>query len=196
MQEETSLKIFSEIRTIHWRKCQYLEIDIGDALVTLFHSESFVRFNENIRGAGIFIQSTSPTNQHMIEFSQLMRPKSLSGPCNGSPSFFGYARQDRKDQTLFITSKLVANLLVLWQNVFLHGSAAQQIQGFFDAPLITCTHPRLFEDLKNRDPDNMTIFSPRRGGMKMAALFGRLGCRLVLSPSEGRVPPVEAMNGR
>ena len=58
MQEETSLKIFSgnSNNPLAREICQYLEMDIGDALVTTFpDSESFVRFNENIRGAGVFL---------------------------------------------------------------------------------------------------------------------------------------------
>ena len=63
MQEETSLKIFSgnSNNPLAREICQYLEIDIGDALVTTFpDSESFVRFNENIRGADVYFLSNRP----------------------------------------------------------------------------------------------------------------------------------------
>jgi ribose-phosphate pyrophosphokinase len=89
--------------------------------------------------------------------------------------FYGYARQDRKDQPRVpITSKLVANLLVSAGasrilTVDLH---AQQIQGFFDIPVDHLyASPVMFEYLKNIDCENLTLFSPDVGGMKMASAY-------------------------
>ena len=89
--------------------------------------------------------------------------------------FFGYARQDRKDQPRVpITSKLVANLLVAAgvNRILTMDLHAQQIQGFFDIPVDHLyASPVFFDELKSRDVSNMTIFSPDVGGMKMANAY-------------------------
>mgnify|MGYP000730879374 FL=1 len=122
--------------------CDYLGVPLGDATVNSFpDGESFVRIEENIRGMDVFIiQSTSnPANQNLMElFIMIDAAKRASASrITAVIPFYGYARQDRKDQPRVpITSKLVANLLVSAGasrilTVDLH---AQQIQGFFDIP--------------------------------------------------------------
>ena len=89
--------------------------------------------------------------------------------------FYGYARQDRKDQPRVpITSKLVANLLVSagTDRVITVDLHAQQIQGFFDIPVDHLyASPVLFQSLKDIDTKNLTLFSPDVGGMKMASAY-------------------------
>ncbi len=89
--------------------------------------------------------------------------------------FYGYARQDRKDQPRVpITSKLVANLLVSagTDRVLTVDLHAQQIQGFFDIPVDHLyASPVLFQYLKDIDTKNLTLFSPDVGGMKMASAY-------------------------
>ena len=97
--------------------------------------------------------------------------------------FFGYARQDRKDQPRVpITSKLIANLLVAAgaNRVLTMDLHAQQIQGFFDIPVDHLyASPVFFEYMRNRNTENMTIFTPDVGGMKMANAYAEvLGCPL------------------
>ena len=92
--------------------------------------------------------------------------------------FYGYARQDRKDQPRVpITSKLVANLLVSSgaNRVLTVDLHAQQIQGFFDIPVDHLyASPVLFEYLKDIDTKNLTLFSPDVGGMKMASAYANM----------------------
>ena len=92
--------------------------------------------------------------------------------------FYGYARQDRKDQPRVpITSKLVANLLVSAgaNRVLTVDLHAQQIQGFFDIPVDHLyASPVLFEYLKDIDTSNLTLFSPDIGGMKMASAYANM----------------------
>jgi ribose-phosphate pyrophosphokinase len=172
MHNGTNLKIFSGNSNIPLAKeiCSYLDLEIGDALVTSFpDSESFVRYNENIRGMDVFLlQSTNSPANHNIT---VVIP------------FFGYARQDRKDQPRVpITSKLIANLLVAAgaNRVLTMDLHAQQIQGFFDIPVDHLyASPVFFDYLRNRNTQNMTIFTPDVGGMKMASAYAEvLGCPL------------------
>ena len=72
MQNGTSLKVFSGTSNepLAQEICNYLETPLGDVLVTSFpDNESFVRYNENIRGADVFlVQSTSsPANHNVME---------------------------------------------------------------------------------------------------------------------------------
>ena len=72
MQNSTSLKIFSgnSNKPLAQEICNYLGVPLGDALVTSFpDSESFVRFNDNMRGTDVFLfQSTSsPANHNVME---------------------------------------------------------------------------------------------------------------------------------
>ena len=207
MQKETSLKIFSgnSNQPLAREICQYLDMSMGDALVTTFpDSESFVRYNENIRGADVFlVQSTSPpANQHIMELLIMIdaAKRASAARVTAVIPFFGYARQDRKDQPRVpITSKLVANLLVAAgaNRVLTMDLHAQQIQGFFDIPVDHLyASPVFFEDLKNRDPGNMTIFSPDVGGMKMASAYSDvLGCPLgFVAKRRTGASTVEAMN--
>ena len=120
MQNAPSLKIFSGNSNLPLAKeiCTYLDIELGDALVTSFpDSESFVRYNENIRGMDVFLlQSTnSPANHNIMELLIMVDAARRASAARISVviPFFGYARQDRKDQPRVpITSKLIANLLV------------------------------------------------------------------------------------
>lgn len=160
--------------------CDYLGVPLGDATVNSFpDGESFVRIEENIRGMDVFIiQSTcNPANQNLMElFIMIDAAKRASASrITAVIPFYGYARQDRKDQPRVpITSKLVANLLVSAGasrilTVDLH---AQQIQGFFDIPVDHLyASPVMFEHLKSIDCENLTLFSPDVGGMKMASAY-------------------------
>ena len=114
--------------------------------------------------------------------------------------FFGYARQDRKDQPRVpITSKLVANLLVAAgvNRVLTMDLHAQQIQGFFDIPVDHLyASPVFFEYLSQRNTNELTIFSPDVGGMKMANAYAEvLGCPLgFVAKRRTGASTVEAMN--
>jgi ribose-phosphate pyrophosphokinase len=114
--------------------------------------------------------------------------------------FFGYARQDRKDQPRVpITSKLVANLLVAAgaNRILTMDLHAQQIQGFFDIPVDHLyASPVFFDALKEENTDNLTVFSPDVGGLKMANAYAEmLGCPLgFVAKRRTGATTVEAMN--
>jgi ribose-phosphate pyrophosphokinase len=185
--------------------CDYLEVPLGDAVVTSFpDNESFVRYNENIRGMDVFlVQSTcSPANHNVMELLIMIDAarRASAARVTAVLPFFGYSRQDRKDQPRVpITSKLVANLLVAAgaNRILTMDLHAQQIQGFFDIPVDHLyASPVFFEDLKSRDSDNMTIFSPDVGGMKMASAYAEvLGCPIgFVAKRRTGASTVEAMN--
>ena len=207
MQNGTSLKIFSgnSNKPLAQEICNYLSVPLGDALVTSFpDSESFVHFNENIRGTDVFlVQSTSsPANHNVMELLIMIdaAKRASAARVTAVLPFFGYARQDRKDQPRVpITSKLVVNLLVAAgvNRILTMDLHAQQIQGFFDIPVDHLyASPVFFEDLRSRETENLTIFSPDVGGMKMANAYAEvLGCPLgFVAKRRTGASTVEAMN--
>src|SRR5258708_20742775 len=98
--------------------CQKINVPLGKATVTSFpDGESFVKIDENIRGHDVYIiQSTCPrTNHHLMELLIMIDAarRASAQRITAVLPFYGYARQDRKDQPRVpITAKLVANLLV------------------------------------------------------------------------------------
>jgi ribose-phosphate pyrophosphokinase len=207
MENGKKLKIFTgnSNKPLAQEICDYLEAPLGDATVTSFpDDESFVRFNENIRGMDVFlVQSTcSPANHNVMELLIMMdaAKRASAARVTAVLPFFGYSRQDRKDQPRVpITSKLVANLLVAAgaNRILTMDLHAQQIQGFFDIPVDHLyASPVFFEELKSRDVQNMTIFSPDVGGMKMANAYAEvLGCPLgFVAKRRTGASTVEAMN--
>jgi ribose-phosphate pyrophosphokinase len=116
--------------------------------------------------------------------------------------FFGYARQDRKDQPRVpITAKLVANLLTSAgvHRVLTMDLHAPQIQGFFDIPVDHLyAKSVLIGYLRERHPDtsNLTVVSPDVGGVKMARAYAdALGAELaIVAKHRVSATRVEAMN--
>jgi ribose-phosphate pyrophosphokinase len=92
--------------------------------------------------------------------------------------FYGYARQDRKDQPRVpITAKLVANLLVAAgaSRVLTMDLHAQQIQGFFDIPVDHLyAAPVMYDYLKTKTMPDLVVVSPDVGGLKMAHAYAQV----------------------
>lgn len=162
--------------------CAYLGQPLCDATVTSFpDGETFVKINENIRGRDVYIVQPTcpPTNQNLMELLILVdaaRRASASRITAVIP-FFGYARQDRKDQPRVpITAKLVANLLVAAgvNRVLTMDLHAQQLQGFFDIP-VDHLHalPVMIQYLRSLGLDDLIVVSPDVGGVKMASAYAQ-----------------------
>jgi ribose-phosphate pyrophosphokinase len=154
---------------------------LADLTVRRFaDGEIFVRLNQNARGRDVFIiQPTPPPAETIMELLLLIdAAKRASGArVTAIMPYFGYARQDRKDQPrVAIGAKLMANLIeaagadkVLGIDFHTH-----QIQGFFDvpvdhlyaAPVLT----RYFRSLDLKDP---VVVAPDVGAAKMARGFAR-----------------------
>jgi len=178
--------------------CDSIGIPLGCSTVKPFHNgETFVKIDENVRGTDVFvIQSTSPpANQHLMEMFIMidaLRRASASRITAVLP-FYGYARQDRKDQPRVpITAKLVANLLVAAgaNRVLTMDLHAQQIQGFFDIPVDHLyAAPVLLEHISRQQTPNLVVVSPDLGGLKMAAAYSQtLGAELAIVAKRRKSP--------
>ncbi len=155
----------------------YLGIPLGRAEVTRFpEGETFVKIKENVRGCDVFVvQSTCPPpNENMMELLIMIDAlkRASAERITAVVPYYGYARQDRKDQPrVAITAKLVANLITAAGADRLLGMDlhADQIQGFFDIPVDHLyAAPVFIEYIKSLGLDKLTIVSPDTGGIKYA----------------------------
>jgi ribose-phosphate pyrophosphokinase len=163
--------------------CAYIGIELGKSTIKPFpDGETFVKIEENVRGEEVFlVQSTSPpTNHHLMEMFIMMdalRRASASRITAVIP-FYGYARQDRKDQPRVpITAKLVANLIVAAgaNRILTMDLHAQQIQGFFDIPVDHLyAAPVMYDYLKKKSLPDLVVVSPDVGGLKMAHAYSQV----------------------
>jgi len=138
------------------------------------------KINENIRGVDVFIiQSTNPPAENLMELLILNDTcfrASAERITNVIP-YYGYARQDRKDQPRVpITAKLVAKLIDVSgaNRVLTMDLHSAQIQGFFDIQADNLfAAPVLLDYIKEKNIENLTIVSPDVGSVKMGRAFAR-----------------------
>ncbi len=184
----------------------YIGEPLGGVQISRFpDGEIFVKIVENIRGEDLFIiQPTCyPPNENIMELLIMIDAAKRASAHRITPvlPFYGYGRQDRKDQPRVpITAKLVANLLTAAgaDRIIAMDFHAQQIQGFFDIPVdhlfaspVIVKHLRQREDLKD-----LVVVSPDPGGLKMAYAYSNmLGAGLAIVGKQRKTATeVEAIN--
>ena len=159
-----------------------LGVPVGKALVGRFsEGEVRVKINENVRGRDVFIiqPTCPPVNDHLMELLILLDAikRASARRITAVLPYFGYARQDRKDQPRVpITAKLVANLITVAgaDRVLTMDLHAGQIQGFFDIPLDHLFAVNTFVDYFSRDGlQDLVVVSPDVGGIKMARAYAK-----------------------
>lgn len=161
---------------------EYIGQPLGQATVTTFSDgEIRVRIEENVRGADVFlIQSCCPpVNTSIMELLIMIDAvkRSSASRITAVIPYYGYARQDRKDQPRVpISAKLVADLLTTAgaQRVLTMDLHAGPIQGFFNIPVdhLYAT-PVLLDYIRKRDMQNVVIVSPDAGGVERARAFAK-----------------------
>ena len=150
--------------------------------------EIWVKFVENIRGADVFlIQPTCSPAENIMELLIMIDAarRASARRVTAVMPYYGYARQDRKDQPrVAITSKLVANLITTAgaDRVLTMDLHAPQIQGFFDIPLDHLYSSYVFvEYFRKKNIPDLTVVSPDIGSIKLARAYSkRLGADLAL----------------
>lgn len=159
---------------------EYLGMDLGNVRIEPFpDGELMIKLEEDVRGKDVFvIQSTcSPVNRSMMElliFIDCARRASAERITAVVP-YFGYARQDRKDEGRTpITAKLVANLIATAgaDRVLTMDLHAAQIQGFFDIPVDNLlAEPVLSHHFISEKIENLVLVSPDVGNVKRARIY-------------------------
>jgi len=114
--------------------------------------------------------------------------------------YFGYARQDRKDQPrVAITAKLMANLISTAgaDRILTMDLHSPQIQGFFDIPFDHLFASPVFVDyMRSKFPSDLVVVAPDIGSVKMARAYAtRLNASLALvDKRRPRADEIEVMN--
>jgi len=170
--------------------CNYLDIELGEALVGRFsEGETRVKIEQDVRGKDVFvIQPTCPpVNESIMEILVMIDAlkRASAKRITAVLPYYGYARQDRKDQPRVpITAKLVANLVTVAgaDRVLTIDLHAGQIQGFFDIPLDNLYAVNMFVEYFSRMKiKNLVVVSPDVGGIKMARAYAKkLGSSLAV----------------
>lgn len=177
-----NLKLFSGLSNPALAQdiCKYLRIPLGGARVEQFpDTEKIIKLEDDVRGRDCFvIQSTSrPVDENLMElliYLDCLRRASAQRITAVVP-YFGYARQDRKEQgRVPITAKLVANLIATAgaDRVLAIDLHAQQVQGFFDIPVDhLLAEPVMSRYLRSKKIQNLTVVSPDVGNTRTAARY-------------------------
>lgn len=187
----TDLKLFSgrSNRQLAESIANHIGVKLGTLEIQNFSDgEIWVKYSENIRGGDVFIvQSTNPPADNLMELLILIdaAKRASARRVTAVIPYFGYGRQDRKDQPrVSITAKLVANLLVHAgaDRVITMDLHAPQIQGFFDIPVDHLYSSAVFVPFfKRKKIPHLTVVSPDVGGIKMARAYAkRLEADLIL----------------
>jgi ribose-phosphate pyrophosphokinase len=202
----SNLKVFSgrSNRPLAARIADELEEPLGHCEIKSFSDgEIWVKYSDNIRGSDVFIiQSTSPPAENLLELLILIdaAKRASARKVAAVIPYFGYARQDRKDQPrVSITAKLIANLITVAgaDRVITMDLHAPQIQGFFDIPVDHLYSSAIFvREFKKRKIANLAVASPDVGGIKMARAYAkRLEADLiVIDKRRPRQNEAEVMN--
>ena len=163
--------------------CNTIGIEPGKIMLKAFpDGETFAKIEENVRGEDVFVLRSScpPTNHHLMELFIIIDAlkRASADRITAVMPFYGYARQDRKDQPRVpISAKLVANLLVAAgaNRILTMDLHAQQIQGFFDIPVDHLyASPVIFDYLKYSKHNDLVVVSPDVGGLKMAHAYSEM----------------------
>jgi ribose-phosphate pyrophosphokinase len=180
--------------------CDYLEVSPGNSSAYNFSDgETICKIDENVRGSDVFIvqPTCSPVNENLIELLILMDAfkRSSASRVTAVLPYYGYARQDKKDQPRVpITAKLVADLISRAgaDRVLCMDLHAPQIQGFFDIPVDHLfAAPVLLEAIRKLEIPDLVIVSPDAGGVERArAIAKRLSAGLAIIDKRRTAPNV------
>ncbi len=182
MTLNNNIKIFSGSSNpeLTEKICKYLNVPVGGAKIERFpDGEKIIKCEDDVRGKDCFIiqSGCEPVDANIIElliFLDCLKRASASRVTAVIP-YFGYARQDRKDEgRVPITAKLVSNLITTAgaDRVLAMDLHAAQLQGFFDIPVDHLfAEPVLTKYFKSKKISNLTIVSPDVGNIKRAARY-------------------------
>lgn len=182
----------------------YLGSELGEAEVARFSDgEINVKIDENIRGCDVFIvQPTGAPSDNLLELLIMIDAarRASARRVTAVLPYFGYARQDRKDQPRVpISAKLVANLITVAgaNRVLTMDLHSSQIQGFFDIPFDHLyAAPVLIRHFRELAVPDLVVVAPDVGSIKMARAYAkRLSSGLALVDKRRvRADEMEVMN--
>ncbi len=188
----TNLRIFSGTANLPLSEkiAEYLGLKLGEITIKNFSdSEIFVQIKESVRGKDVFVvvPTCKPGHYNLMELLIIIDAlkRASAERITAVIPYFGYARQDRKDQPrVAITAKLICNLITKAgaDRVLVMDLHAAQIQGFFDIPVDHLTAMPVFSHhISSLKIEDLLIVSPDVGGVVRARrLSGSLHTNLAI----------------
>ena len=182
---QNTLKIFSgrSNLTLAQGIVDVLGMDLGDLTIRTFaDGELWVKYEENIRGQDVFIiQSTNEPADNLIELFLLLDAavRASAQRVTAVIPYFGYGRQDRKDQPRVpISSRVMVDVITTTgaNRIISMDLHSTQIQGFASIPFDHLySRMVLMDTLKNLDlnPDNCAVLAPDVGSAAMGQSYAR-----------------------
>ena len=190
---KNTLKIFSGRSNLALAQgiVDVLGMDLGDLTIRTFaDGELWVKYEENIRGQDVFIiQSTNEPADNLIELFLLLDAavRASAQRVTAVIPYFGYGRQDRKDQPRVpISSRVMVDIITTTgaDRIISMDLHSTQIQGFASIPFDHLySRMVLMDTLKKLDfnPDNCTVLAPDVGSAAMGQSYARsLGVHFAL----------------
>lgn len=193
--KNSELKVFSGSSNPDLAKkiCQALDIELGALTRKKFSDgEIWVRFDENIRGKDVFIvQSTGQPADNLIELLIIIdaAKRSSAGRITVVLPYYGYARQDRKDQPRVpISARLFMDMIVKAgaNRIIAMDLHSMQIQGYVDIPFDHLfSRPALMKHFRNEgmfDDENLVVVAPDMGSVarsRSIAMYMQKGLAII-----------------
>ena len=198
---KNTLKIFSGRSNLALAQgiVDVLGMDLGDVTIRTFaDGELWVKYEENIRGQDVFIiQSTNEPADNLIELFLLLDAavRASAQRVTAVIPYFGYGRQDRKDQPRVpISSRVMVDIITTTgaDRIISMDLHSTQIQGFASIPFDHLySRMVLMDTLRKLDfnPDNCTVLAPDVGSAAMGQSYARsLGVHFALIDKRRYVP--------
>ncbi|MFH2057164.1 MAG: ribose-phosphate pyrophosphokinase [bacterium] len=188
---EKALKIIagSANKPLAEKIARYCGVHLTECEVSRFSDgEVKVQINENVRGSDlVIIQPTHPPAENLLELLILLDASRRASAMRITAviPYYGYARQDRKDQPrVAITAKLLSNLITSAgaNRIITMDLHASQLQGFFDIPHDHLYASQIFYDyFRAKVVEDIVAVSGDVGSIKMARAFAKkLKCGLAI----------------
>ncbi len=173
-----------------------LGIKLGETEIRNFaDGEIRIKIKENVRGIDVFvIQPTHPPADNILELLLMIDAlkRSSADRITAVIPYYGYARQDRKDQPRVpISAKLVADLIVTAgaNRVLTMDLHAEQIQGYFNVPVDHLySAPILIEYFQQKDYKNLVVTSDVGRANGARGFAKRLGDDIPIAVVDKRRP--------
>ena len=190
---KNNLKIFSgrSNPTLAKKIVESLGIGLGQLTIKNFaDGELWIKFEENIRGTDVFIiQSTNSPAENIMELVLIIDAavRASANTVTAVIPYFGYGRQDRKDNPRVpISSRVMVDLITATgaNRIITMDLHSTQIQGFATIPFDHLYSRMVLQDAINSlelDPKNSVVLSPDVGSARMSQAYAkRLGMHFAL----------------
>lgn len=190
---ENRLKIFSgrSNPVLAKKIANSLGRELGDISIRTFSDgELWIKFEENIRGQDVFlIQSTNGPSENIIELALMVDAavRASAGRVTVVTPYFGYGRQDRKDQPRVpISSRVMIDIFTVMgaNRIITMDLHSTQIQGFAKIPFDHLySRTVLLDAIKALEltPGKSVVLAPDVGSAKMSQGYAKhLGMHFAL----------------